>query len=132
MINRVDDALKLFEEAAGRLWLCKGVLHPWHHAQERIAWVSRDIKKSLEYLHKAAKQKPYYKFFVHGVVYPNPGVAHAENSIGTLYRDGLAVDQNDSVAFQWFLRSAQHGCSLGMNNLGLALQEGQGCTKNLN
>jgi TPR repeat protein len=47
------------------------------------------------------------------------------------YRDGMGVDQDDVLSFQWFLKSAQHGCPSAQNNLGNALYAGKGCSSNL-
>ncbi len=129
LMSREKEALRLFEAAAARGY-ADGLYNVGIMRKNGSAGLPRDFERALEYLNKAANQKPYIRVF-QGVVQPNIGVAQAENGIGIYYRDGLAVDQDDRVAFLWFLRAAQHGCISGMNNLGVALLNGRGCRKDL-
>ncbi len=126
---REKKALNLFEEAAARGY-AEGLYNVGVMYKDGSAGLPRDFERALEYFHKAAGQRPYLRVF-QGVVQPNLGVAEAETIIGIHYRDGLAVDQNERVAFKWFLRAAQHGCPSGMNNLGVFLQDGKGCKKDI-
>jgi TPR repeat protein len=121
-------AFAIFENAAKR-GNAEGLYNVSLMYQRGQAGLTRDLLKAREYCLKAASQKPYVKF--QGQIFKNVGVAEAETSIAINYRDGLGVDQNDDTAFQWFLKSAQHGCSSGQNNLALALQNGTGCIQNL-
>jgi TPR repeat protein len=121
-------ALKVYEVAAQ-----KGSANGLYNLSQMYfngkAGLARDFVKGIEYSLKAADQKPFISF--QGSIIPNIGVAEAENQIAMCYRDGMGVDEDKVLAFQWFLRSAQHECPSAQNNLGDALYQGKGCSKNL-
>lgn len=121
-------AFAIFENAAKR-GSAEGLYNVSLMYKNGQAGLARDLLKSREYCLKAASQKPYVKF--QDKILKNIGVAEAETSIAISYRDGLGVDQNDVMAFQWFLKSAHHGCPSGQNNLAMFLQNGIGCKQNL-
>ncbi|PAA81453.1 hypothetical protein BOX15_Mlig024716g1, partial [Macrostomum lignano] len=123
-------ALKIFESAAKR-GSAEGLYNMALMYKDGMAGLAVNPKKYLDLCRKAAEQKPYLKVKTIGTVLRNIGVAEAENAVAMAYRDGLAVDQDDKLAFNWFLKAAEHGCPSGMNNLGLALYNGMGCEMNL-
>jgi TPR repeat protein len=127
-VNKEQEALKIFELAAQR-GSAEGLYNLGLMYFNGKAGIARDLFKAREHFLKAADQKPFIKF--KELILPNVGVADAENYIAMSYRDGMGVDQNDTLGFQWFLRSAQHGCPSAQNNLGNALYSGIGCTKNM-
>jgi TPR repeat protein len=122
-------ALNLFEEAEKKdstdafynigLFYSKG-----------FAGLPKDFKRAREYWIKAAQHKAFVKH--EGIVLPNIGVAESEHCLGLSYRDGCGIEKNDKKAFEWFLKSAQHGDSSAQNNLGNFLLYGRGCNKNEN
>lgn len=121
-------ALEIFESAAKR-GSAEGLYNLASMHLDGKAGLARDPRKWFDLCCKAADQKPYMA--VLDDVLPNTGVAEAENAIGVAYRDGLSVDQDDKKSFNWFLKSAQHGCPMGMHNVGSALANGTGCKQNL-
>ncbi|PAA75023.1 hypothetical protein BOX15_Mlig019947g1 [Macrostomum lignano] len=130
-VEEEKKALEIYQSAAER-GSAEGLYNMAVMFKEGLAGWSKNPKKYFELCHEAAAQKPYLKTTRADIVFPNIGVAEAENAIAMAYRDGFNVDQDDKLAFQWFLKSAEHGCPSGMNNLGLALYRGSGCKKNLN
>jgi TPR repeat protein len=54
------------------------------------------------------------------------GNARAQNSLGTLYRDGRGVAKDESVAVMWFRKAATQGYAAGQNNLGVMYRHGRG------
>ena len=87
-----------------------------------------DYIKMLDYYRKAASQKPFYR--TSRELFPNLGVAEAENGLGNAYRDGKGVDIDLKKAFNHYLRAAQCDQSEAQNNLGLLLLHGKGVAKN--
>ncbi len=45
------------------------------------------------------------------------GNADAQNNIGTLYRNGQGVKQNNAEAKVWFQKAADQGLQVAMDNL---------------
>ncbi|PAA54040.1 hypothetical protein BOX15_Mlig026018g1 [Macrostomum lignano] len=121
-------ALRIFQSIATR-GCANGLYNLAVMYKDGRAGLARDSKKYINLCHQAAGQKPYLDDG--SAIFRNVGVAEAENSIGMAYRDGLTVDQDNKLAFEWFVKSAQHGCPSGMNNLGVALENGTGCKQNL-
>ncbi len=58
------------------------------------------------------------------------GDAAAQNKMGEIYQNGLkGVQQNDTLAFEWFQKSADNGDSNGQSNLGHVYCAGKGVRK---
>ncbi|MBL29214.1 MAG: hypothetical protein CMM50_16910 [Rhodospirillaceae bacterium] len=57
------------------------------------------------------------------------GDADAQAWMGALYANGEGVESDRSVAFAWYLRSAENGNVLAMNNVGAMYAQGQGVSK---
>ncbi|PAA81454.1 hypothetical protein BOX15_Mlig016935g1, partial [Macrostomum lignano] len=122
-------ALEIFKSTANR-GSAEGLYNMALMHKDGMAGLSRNPERYLELCRRTAEQKPYLKLEGSNTVLANIGVAEAENSIAMAYRDGFTVDQDDKLAFQWFLKSAEHGCASAMNNLGIALYNGSGCKQN--
>ena len=56
----------------------------------------------------------------------NEGVAEAQNMIGVCYYNGNVVEQNYSVAVEWFRKAAEQGEAWANYNLGLCYEKGKG------
>jgi TPR repeat protein len=51
------------------------------------------------------------------------GNAEAQNAVGTAYREGRGVHQDDAQALGWFLKSANQGNARAADNLGLMYEK---------
>lgn len=66
------------------------------------------------------------------------GQVDAQFQVASFYNDGLIVKnkvivrQNFNLAYKWFDKAAANGDISALNNLGVFLSEGLGCTKNVN
>jgi TPR repeat protein len=96
------------------------------------AGLTRDYKKAFDFFLKAASEKPYAKM-KSGKVVMDVVVATAESQVGEYYLYELLGPEadNKTVAFQWFLKSALHGCPTGMYHVGKAFLSGAGCPRNV-
>ncbi|WP_298810256.1 tetratricopeptide repeat protein [uncultured Psychrobacter sp.] len=74
-----------------------------------ISVVKYDYKKMFELFTKAAEQ----------------GHADAQNNLGLMYKEGLAIPQSDYEAFKWFTEAAERGHADAQNNLGLIYRDGK-------
>ena len=74
-----------------------------------ISAVKYDYKKMFELFTKAAEQ----------------GHADAQNNLGLMYKEGLAIPQSDYEAFKWFTEAAEQGHADAQNNLGLIYRDGK-------
>lgn len=73
-----------------------------------------NYKEALKYLQAAAKE----------------GYGEACYLLGNMYRQGLGVDQNHTIAFRMYNRALEFGYSEGELELGECCYFGQGCAKN--
>ncbi|KAF0716619.1 Aste57867_2748 [Aphanomyces stellatus] len=106
------EAMLIFESAAQQE-NPEGLFNLGVMYKEGQAALPRDGAKALELITRAAAKKPFIDY------------------VGIAYRDGFCVDQDVKLAFEWFLKAAQHGCESGQNNLACALRSGNGCMANL-
>ena len=74
-----------------------------------IKVVEHGYSEALEWFTKAAEQ----------------GHADAQNNLGLMYKEGLAILQNDYEAFEWFTEAAEQGHADAQNNLGLIYRDGK-------
>ena len=58
------------------------------------------------------------------------GNARAQFNLGTMYRVGKGVPQNDKTAVKYYTLAAEQGDTLAQSNLGYMYDEGQGVPKN--
>ena len=77
------------------------------------AYEAKDYAKAMKYYLYAAEK--------------NNDVAQCQ--IGTMYRNGEGVTQNNSIAMKWYLKSAEQGNVLAQFCLGAMYYIGQGVTK---
>ena len=77
------------------------------------AYEAKDYAKAMKYYLYAAEK--------------NNDVAQCQ--IGTMYRNGEGVTQNNSIAMKWYLKSAEQGNMLAQFCLGAMYYIGQGVTK---
>ena len=71
--------------------------------------VEHGYSEALEWFTRAAEQ----------------GHADAQNNLGLMYKEGLAIPQNDYEAFEWFTKAAEQGHADAQNNLGLIYRDGK-------
>ena len=57
------------------------------------------------------------------------GCMIAEYNLGYCYEHGEGVEQDYSIAVDWYLKSANHGYDYAMNNLAIQYEWGQGVDK---
>ena len=50
-------------------------------------------------------------------------------NVGKCFSKGKGVTQDQTKAFEWYLKSAQNGNALAMNNVGWCFNNGQGVTQ---
>ena len=55
----------------------------------------------------------------------------AQFKMGTLYDNGIGVEQSDTEAFHWYLKAAENGDTGAMNDLAVCYKNGQGCERSL-
>jgi len=125
--NREEKAFAIYK-AAAKKGNAQGLYNMAIFYSEGKGGLPRDFHKAVELCRKAAGQKAFIRFEEN--VIRNAGVADAECFLGDSYRDGRGVDPCSTKAFEWYLKSSQHDCPSGLNNLGLALLNGDGCKKN--
>lgn len=58
------------------------------------------------------------------------GYSHAQNNLGSLYRDGDGVAQDFKTAIKWYSVAAQNGNAGAQTNLGVMFQSGAGVPQN--
>ncbi len=66
--------------------------------------------------------KQMFKLFTQAA---EQGHADAQNNLGIMYKEGLAIPQNDYEAFKWFAKAAEQGHADAQNNLGLIYRDGK-------
>ncbi|GAB4002250.1 hypothetical protein GCM10028807_60500 [Spirosoma daeguense] len=59
------------------------------------------------------------------------GNAAGQSALGSMYQNGLGVDQDYKAAMNWFTKSADQGNPQGQNNLGVMYYNGWGVSKDL-
>lgn len=59
------------------------------------------------------------------------GDAELEFIIGRFYNFGIGVEENDEMAFSWWLKSANHGNDEAQNNVGYYYEKGRVVTQDL-
>jgi CHAT domain-containing protein/TPR repeat protein len=74
----------------------------------------RNIKKGLEFYQRAS----------------NAGNIDALNELGRIYQNGIEVEENQDLAFQYYLRSANLGSHIGQVESAMHLIEGRGVKEN--
>ncbi|CAF1335585.1 unnamed protein product [Didymodactylos carnosus] len=121
-------AMKLYDEASKR-GSAEGLYNLSLFYERGLGGLVRDFVLSFECMEKAALQKAYHS--VMGQIFPNIGVAEAENGLGNVYRLGKGRDIDLKKAVKWYLKSAEHGCPQGQNNLGFVLRNGLGIKEDL-
>ncbi|KAI8808882.1 hypothetical protein BJ742DRAFT_677372 [Cladochytrium replicatum] len=93
------------------------------YAQDWLGWYYRDglggqtvcPEKSVEWFRKAADEWDS---------------ALAQCSMAIFYQTGYGqIEENPTLAFEYFLRSAQRGIAMSQNSLGYCYWAGQGCEK---
>tara|TARA_R110002050_G_scaffold74115_2_gene159209 strand:- start:87 stop:932 length:846 start_codon:yes stop_codon:yes gene_type:complete len=124
----IQQAAAFYEKAAKR-GSAEGMYNLAIYISEGCGGRDRDFSLAMDYIKQAVRQKAFLRVPGNSLL-PNIGVAEAENFMGNSYREGRGVDICFETAFQWHLKSAVHGCLQGMNNVGVALQNGHGCQKN--
>ncbi|PAA57002.1 hypothetical protein BOX15_Mlig011296g1, partial [Macrostomum lignano] len=125
-IGEEQKAFEIFESVA-KQGSAQGLYNMAIMYKDGNAGLARDPAKHFQLCLQAAEQNPYLSAM--DDVFLNIGVAEAENALGVAYRDGMAVDKDDKLAFKWFLKSARHGYASAMSNLGLAFYNGTGCER---
>ena len=58
------------------------------------------------------------------------GEPHAQHLLGTMYRRGLGVKENEYEGFEWCKRAAEEGLLEAQFQLGLMYLQGEGVTEN--
>jgi len=61
----------------------------------------------------------------------NSGNAEAQNQLGDAYFDGIEIEQDYTLAFEWYLRAAQQGHKEAQYNVAFAYANGLGTQKNM-
>ncbi|PAA88107.1 hypothetical protein BOX15_Mlig005775g2, partial [Macrostomum lignano] len=125
-ITEEQKAFEIFESVS-KQGSAQGLYNMAIMYKDGNAGLARDPAKHFQLCLQAAEQKPYLSAM--DDVFLNIGVAEAENALGVAYRNGMAVDKDDKLAFKWFLKSARHGYASAMSNLGLAFYNGTGCER---
>lgn len=57
------------------------------------------------------------------------GYSSAQDNLGTMYKDGRSVPQDDAEAFEWFQSAAAEGYAPAQYNLGLMCEAGRDIPK---
>ena len=60
------------------------------------------------------------------------GFAGAQLDLGTIYINGMGVQEDAFKAFEWFLKAAEQGVDVSQYNVGLMYSEGIGVRRNMN
>ena len=85
-----------------------------------------EVDKAVEY-YKRGDFKNAYSLFEKEA---NNGNSYAEFSLGFLYENGEGVEQNFTIAAEWYLKAAKKGNYLAEHNLGIMYENGDGVEHN--
>ncbi len=58
------------------------------------------------------------------------GLASAQNNLGSAYREGEGVPEDDAKAVYWYGKAAEPGDALAQTNLGAMYAKGEGVPEN--
>jgi hypothetical protein len=83
----------------------------------------------LEDANEAYREKAYAKAADLWRPLAEKGDPVAQYSLGTLYAEGLGVEQDDVTAFLWFQRAANQGDAAAQYNVGASYAAGAGIAK---
>ena len=98
------------------LCICAPVLAAGELEKGLLAYQQKDYAQALHYLKPLAEN----------------GVLEAQRKLGVMYRHGLGVVKNDTLAIDWYRKAAQGGHVRAQNSLGIMYRFGMGVEKDLN
>ena len=91
--------------------------------------LSMSVKEANKIADEAYKAKDYAKAMKYYLYAAEKNNDVAQCQIGTMYRNGEGVTQDNSIAMKWYLKSAEQGNVLAQFCLGAMYYIGQGVTK---
>lgn len=91
----------------------------------------KELNRCNELIEKYWHSRQYEKCFEGHMELAQAGYALAECQIGYFFWDGLGVEKDDTQAFYWTKRAAEHGDRDGQYNLAFFLESGIGCAPDM-